>query len=414
MMPNLKQRLAAGAWPDAVVCCVTLPHLPLRIEVLRHPELDGCPLVLGAAPGERKVVQQCSNEALAAGITPGLPLREVLALCKDAVIVEPNPVHVAQVVDGIMQRLQQVSPQVEYQPQQFFLDLVGLRELYRSDLQRLERAIRGAFPALLFPRIGVAPGKFGAALAAETAAALGIQVVTADALPAFLAPFPVRLLPFSVEQQRRLELMGLRTVGDMARLPLTAVQAQFGRQGALAWRLAQGHDDAPLVAYQPRPMVTASVQLDDPLSSVEGFYAALRVVVARAFGDDRVRTRAVRKVHLSARLSGDASWDQTLVFKGALLGRDAVLRAVKDKLLMANALPRAPLEALTLELSDLGDETGKQPSMFAKNVQQEHQIAEMARQLHARYQSVPLCHVVEVEPWSRIPERRWALTPCEL
>ena len=41
-------------------------------------------------------------------------------------------------------------------------------------------------------------------------------------------------------------------------------------------------------------------------------------------------------------------------------------------------------------------------------------IAEAARQLRARYGHVPLYHVVEVEPWSRIPERRWALVSCDL
>ncbi len=66
-------------WPDVRVACVWLPHLPLRVEVLRHPAWDGLPLVLGGAPGERKVVHLCSPEAEAAGIRPGLPLREVRA-----------------------------------------------------------------------------------------------------------------------------------------------------------------------------------------------------------------------------------------------------------------------------------------------------------------------------------------------
>jgi hypothetical protein len=41
-------------------------------------------------------------------------------------------------------------------------------------------------------------------------------------------------------------------------------------------------------------------------------------------------------------------------------------------------------------------------------------IAEAARQLRARYGRVPLYHAIEVEPWSRIPERRWALVTCDL
>jgi hypothetical protein len=51
--------------------------------------------------------------------------------------------------------------------------------------------------------------------------------------------------------------------------------------------------------------------------------------------------------------------------------------------------------------------------LFVARAGQRGQIAEAARQLHARYGQVPLYHAVEVEPWSRIPERRWALVPCE-
>ena len=72
-------------WPDVRVACIWIAQLQLRVEVLRHPAWDGRPLVLGGAPGERKVVQLCSPEAEAAGVRAGLPLREVVPLCPDAV-----------------------------------------------------------------------------------------------------------------------------------------------------------------------------------------------------------------------------------------------------------------------------------------------------------------------------------------
>src|ERR671933_2101479 len=88
-----------GGWPEVRIACVWLPQLPLRVEVLRQPAWDGRPLVLGGAPGERKVVQLCSPEAEQAGVRPGLPLREVTALCPEAIVVLPDPVRVARVLD---------------------------------------------------------------------------------------------------------------------------------------------------------------------------------------------------------------------------------------------------------------------------------------------------------------------------
>ena len=71
------------------------------------------------------------------------------------------------------------------------------------------------------------------------------------------------------------------------------------------------------------------------------------------------------------------------------------------------------MEELSLELQGLGGEAARQPGLFAARARQLGQIAEVARQLRARYGHIPLYRVVEVEPWSRIPERRWALVPCD-
>src|SRR5437016_5446282 len=157
------------AWPDVRVACVWIAQLPLRVEILRHPAWDGRPLVLGGAPGERKVVQLCSPEAEAAGVRPGLPLREVVPLCPNAMVLQPDPVRTASVLEAVLADLQRVSPTVEpAEDGYFFLDVRGLHAMY-GDITALEQAIISAVPALLRPRIGFANGKFAAAVAARMA-----------------------------------------------------------------------------------------------------------------------------------------------------------------------------------------------------------------------------------------------------
>src|SRR5438045_7226536 len=101
------------SWPDVRVACVWIAQLPLRVEILRHPAWDGRPLVLGGAPGERKIVQLCSPEAEAAGVRPGLLLREVVPLCPEAIVLQPDPVRSATVLEMVLTALQRVSPSVE-------------------------------------------------------------------------------------------------------------------------------------------------------------------------------------------------------------------------------------------------------------------------------------------------------------
>lgn len=403
-----------SSWPEELeVSCVWLPQLPLRVEVLRHPAWDGCPLVLGSGPGERKVVQICSPEAESAGIHPGLPLREVLSLCRDAIAVQPDPVRVATVLDEVLNRLRRVSPIVELEEDRIFLGLHGLRGIYHDDLGALDRAIRSAVPHLLRPRIGVAGGKFASMVAARTTTPAGLRVVRAAETSAFLAPLSVSYLPFTPELLRRLELLGLRTIAELAALPFATVQAQFGLLGARAWFLANGRDDAPIVPTRFSPTARTSLRADNPLTSSEAVFAALNDLLARAFNNPALRGRSIRQARLQALLSNGSSWERLVTFKEAVSGRDFTYRVLKDKLQLPNALPPAAVEELSVELMGFTGEVARQPSLFLDRARQLEPITEAARQLRVRYGRAALYYAMEVEPWSRIPERRWALVPCD-
>src|SRR5207245_671838 len=94
-------------------------------------------------------------------------------------------------------------------------------------------------------RIGVAPGKFVARVAAERVMDGAIEIV-ADAA-AYLAPLTVALLPLTPGALDRLKLLGIATIGEFARLPADALPRRFGREAPLAHRIARGGDDTPLV-----------------------------------------------------------------------------------------------------------------------------------------------------------------------
>jgi protein ImuB len=398
------------AWPDVRVACVWIAQLPLRVEILRHPAWDGRPLVLGGAPGERKVVQLCSPEAEAAGVRVGLPLREVVPLCPDAVVLQPDPVRTASVLESVLADLQRVGPTVEAADDGYlFVDLRGLKSLYR-DIARLLDALRAAVPPLLRPRLGFGNGKFAAAVAARVASPGEPRIVPSAQTESFLAPLSVRHLTLlSPDVLHRLELLGLHAIGDLAKLPFGAVQSEFGPQGARAWRLARGQDNEPVIARPFSTSVQAGLRFDDPLGSVDAIIAAIDQLLAQTFVHPSLQGRSVRQVRLRALLSDATSWERLYTFKDALSTRDAARRAIKAKLDLPNGLPPAPVEELALELLGLGGEAARQPGLFVARARQLAEIAEAARQLRARYGLVPLYHAIEVEPWSRIPERRWAL-----
>jgi DNA polymerase-4/protein ImuB len=285
--------------------------------------------------------------------------------------------------------------------------------LESGSLDSLEQAIRQAVPALLKACIGVGRGKFAAGVAARNAGPQGTRIVEARDTAHFLAPLGLRYLPFPPDALEYLDRLGLKTVGELAALPFSAVQAQFGRLGARAWRLANGQDDEPV---QPQPWqltVRAALRAEDPLVSFETLMAALDQLLIQVFANPLMRARSSRQVRLAGLLSDGTSWERRFTFKEALAGRNAAWRSLQAKLKAANNLPPAPVEELCLELLGLGPETARQPSLFGSRIKRLQQIAEAGHQLAVRYGEMPLYRPVEVEPWSRIPERRWALTPYE-
>jgi len=403
-----------GGWPEVRIACVWLPRLPLRVEVLRQPAWDGRPLVLGGAPGGRQVVQLCSPEAELAGLRPGLPLREVVARCPEAIVVRPDPVRVGEILEQVLAALQRVSPSVELAEERLLLDLGGLRALYGGDLRRLERAIWAAVPPLLRPRVGIAHGKLTAEIAARAAPPGGLKVVPRAEAVRFLAPLPVSELPFTLEQLRQLELLGLRTIVEWAGLPFGAVQARFGLAGARAWRLAHGHDDEPLVPRRPSPRSRARLRPVDPLSSVEAVMVAVTQLLVRTFTAPTLRGRSARQAWLRALLSDGSSWERLFTFKEALAGSEAARRALRTKLALPNGLPPAPIEELELELLGLSAEAARQPRLLEDRARSREPLVEAARHLGARCGHDPLSRIGQVEPWSQLPERRWALLPLDL
>ena len=390
------------------IACVRAPHFALRVALLDRPELDGAPLVLSLPPGGRVAVADAAPEAAERGIRPGMSLREASALCPEAVVLPPNPAREADAFERMVSALEALSPLVEPDPDEpgtCYVDLRGLERHHGPPAQAGQRLL-AAVPPILRPRVGVAPGKFAARVAAGRAAPGGVRVVEPAAVTRFLAGAPVAWLPLPLETLRRLERPGLRTLGDLAALPAPAVQARFGPAGRRAWELARGHDDERVLPPPCPEMVAEELDLPVPATSRETLLVAVTRLALRAFDRPVLRERHVRQARLQAELEGDGSWEQVATLREPG-GRRRVIEALGYRL-QAVALP-GPVEALTLELSGLTDVAGRQEVLPGLRSRRPRQLAEAGRQLKQRYGTTGLYRVVEVEPWSRIPERRRAL-----
>jgi DNA polymerase-4/protein ImuB len=233
------------------------------------------------------------------------------------------------------------------------------------------------------------------------------MVVSEDELKGFLASQPVGALPVSAEMLRRLQLLELGTLGELEALPRSALAAQFGTEGAQAWELAHGTAHSPLKRRPRLVQVVEWLRLETPLVSQQAILAAWEQTLSRALRQPAFRGHAARQVELRGTTERGAQWERTVTFKEALADLRrmwAALRSVLD-----GAQFPAPLSELAVELKGLTEAHGQQLALPDARSAMRGRLEESLRQLKARYGYCPIGRVVEMEPWSRIPERRLGL-----
>ena len=389
--------------------CVWLPHFPIAVERRNSPALNRRPVVIGETPDQRSAVLDCSSEAEAKGVRVGMPLREALGLCSQVSFLPADLPRYGDSFDQILRALETMSPLVE--PAALgcaFIGLDGLNGHYRDEMalgDALAQAVRRA--SGLMPSVGLAEGKFPARVAATVSAPSEVCLVPPGQERRFLAPIDVSVLPCSRDTLRHLALFGLRTMGDLVALSLGAVQAQFGIEGRRIWELAQGIDREPLRPLRREESMRERLAFYAPLISRQALVTAGRQLLTRLLGQPAMRGRAARRMTLRALPSDGRSWERAIVFREATANREQMLCVLKTAIEMAPLT--APIEELSIELSGFAGETGKQEGFFSGDRRRQPQFREAIRQLKARYGRSPVARVVEVEPWSRIPERRHAL-----
>ncbi|MEU4540204.1 DNA polymerase IV [Streptosporangium sp. NPDC023825] len=230
------------------------------VELRDRPELRGTPVIIGA-PGARGVVLSATYEARRFGVHSAMPMTRARRLCPQAVIIPPSRGKYAEVSRRVMEIFQTFTPEVEpIASDEAFLDVGGARKrlgppaaiarMIREQVER-EQGITCS--------VGVANSKFVAKLASQHCKPDGLLVVPADRVVDFLHPLPVAALWGVGERtEQSLARLGIKTVGDLARVPVDTLQRELGQAaGAHLSALAWGRDERPVTPDVPDKSIGA-------------------------------------------------------------------------------------------------------------------------------------------------------------
>ncbi len=408
--------------------CLWLPTFELRLELVRSPELDRTSVaLLSPGDGVRRTIWQVSERAHEAGVRTGQLISQAVSLCPSLTLLEPDPAHYDAAMEAMLEVLSDLTPVVEPAGERgkVFLGMDGLGRLYGSPPNQVRRMLRALFrvfppPLVAATRAGMAPGTFGAWVAAARSRAGEPVIVDEAELRTFLAGCPVGALPVEAEMVERLKRLDIATLGALTQLPEPALVAQFGQDGrdALGWSTGRRVDPVR-PWHRPRP-IRVALDFPAPAGQVELLHGALDRLLERALARPARRGRSVRTLRLTGSLEGGGSWSVEGVPREPTARKDRLAFLLRSRLELTPP-PRA-VEGLALELMRFGPPT-TQEDLFGRDEASGREAAgrtladgsvppslrRAVRELKLRLGHSPLYRVVELDPWSRIPERRHAL-----
>jgi DNA polymerase-4 len=240
------------------------------VELRDRPELRGKPVVVGGL-GPRSVVLSATYEARAFGVRSAMPVGRARRLCPEAIFIPPRHGLYGAVSKEVMAIFRAVTPEVEpLSLDEAFLDVSGaLRRLGRpADIaEQIRRHVREQ--QSITCSVGVAPVKFVAKIASARCKPDGLLVIPQDGVLGFLHPLPVSALwGVGEKAEEVLAKLGLRTVGDIAHVPVATMRRELGVAGEHLHALAWGKDERPVTPRREEKSVgaeeTFATDVDDP------------------------------------------------------------------------------------------------------------------------------------------------------
>lgn len=222
------------------------------VELKRHPELIGKPLVIGGSgdPAKRGVASTASYEARKFGIHSVMPLKTAYNLCPHAVFLPVDYEAYSRESQRIKDILRRFTPIMEdVGIDEAFLDISGIDKPSEEIAKELKGQIKKETG--LTCSIGIAPNKILAKIASDMEKPDGVTIILQNDIESILHPLPVRKLwGIGPKTENALKDTGVETIGTLASLSIDTLIDRFGTSyGTYLYHASRGIDNSPLITH---------------------------------------------------------------------------------------------------------------------------------------------------------------------
>jgi len=358
MTPSRDSFADGGPGPARRIAHLDMDAYFASVELLRHPELRGQPVVIGGrrrtAPLEatgfqrlrtyagRGVVTTATYEARAFGVRSGMGLMKAAALAPEAILLPGDYETYSRVSRTFKAAVAAIAPRIEDRGiDEIFIDLTDLPGETRDLAQRLKEAVRQATG--LSCSIGVTPNKLLSKLASELQKPDGLTILSLEDIPTRIWPLPCSAINgIGPKASAKLEALQIRTIGDLAEADPAMLVERFGQSyGAWLHEAAHGRDDRPLATSREPKSISRETTFERDLHPKHDREELTRILLRLC---ERLAEDLARKGYLAGNVGLKLRYADfsTITRDHALEGPVAEAKALRDA--VRTCLRRVPLD----------------------------------------------------------------------
>lgn len=182
-------------------------------------------------------------------VMTGEPVVDALKKCPELVLIRPSHGLYHRCSQAFMSILREYTDQIEQMSvDEAFMDMTGTEQLFGKPVEAAAVIKDRIYQELGFTvNVGISSNKLLAKMASDFEKPNKVHTLYPEEVPDKMWPLPIRDLFFVGKQaEKKMISLGIRTIGDLARMEPETARRLFGKQGDVLWRNANGISDSPV------------------------------------------------------------------------------------------------------------------------------------------------------------------------
>ncbi|MDB5085243.1 MAG: polymerase [Bacilli bacterium] len=267
------------------------------VEQRDNPTLLGKPVIIGGAQDSRGVVSTASYEARRFGVHSAMPISEAKRRCPSGIFLPVNGAKYREASRQVFTVFRRYSPLVEgLSLDEAFLDVTGCETLFGPAVKIAEKIkFEIQSEVGLTASVGISYCKFLAKMASDMEKPDGLTIIQPEDLQTRIHPMPIsKLWGVGKKAAPQLERLGIKTIGDAARMDLHTIRRYVGSLADHIYSLAQGIDSRPVEPFHVRKSIGQEVTFAEDIGDIEFLHTTL-------LSQSETVARELRQRHLEAK-----------------------------------------------------------------------------------------------------------------